>query len=790
MNPSLPLLAGLLLSIHATGAAELVLTSPRDFQVVQRATPTKGMVRIVGQLSEDAPAEAVVETRLRGTKPEAGWQKLNARISGRAISGLLEAPAGGWWKLEVRVSHGEKAVASAGVEHIGVGEVFVVAGQSNSANHGEEKQTTATQRVAAFDGTAWRLAHDPQPGASGTGGSFLPAFGDAVVAKQDVPVGIIACGIGATSVREWLPKGATFPNPPTLTGRVEQLPGGAWVSKGAAYDSFVARMKPLGPQGFRAVLWHQGESDANQKDPTRTLPGRLYREYLEKIIRDSRRDIGWDAPWFVAQASYHVPGDEASDDIRAAQASLWKDGIALEGPDSDALQGKLREREGQGVHFSGPGLREHGARWAEKVLPWLERQWTAPRQTNDGTEWSDFAQLPECHSLGWVSANVQTKDTKSWNGVLDEAKWGTPDPQQVAGRNWDWKVSDEQWREAVKQKGEGRREEVRFDLWLPDGVAAVKGIVVISGHGSGEALFRRADLRALAKELHLALFKFSGNPMQRGFWPRSLLFDRLRQFGERCGHPELQHAPLFLYGHSNGTGFSAVFPAYVPERVWGWVSMRPGITFQVYQPGAAQVPGLVIFGEDDPFLARPSKEENLAVVPALRKNHRALWNIAVEPKTGHGPGEKTWPLVFSFLRHSFTTRVPADADAKNGPVKLHTLQLESGHLGQNWDAAKGGYQTLPIAPFASFAGDKSTASWLINAAYAADWQQFQRAGEVGRSQATSAPFPGEKSDFRGYDRYRFTGDNGNVMVVARWPAFDCTRCCRWCSTPAPSVGIR
>ena len=34
--------------------------------------------------------------------------------------------------------------------------------------------------------------------------------------------------------------------------------------------------------------------------------------------------------------------------------------------------------------------------------------------------------------------------------------------------------------------------------------------------------------------------------------------------------------------------------------------MRPGIPFHVYQPGAAQVPGLVIFGEDDPFLARPS----------------------------------------------------------------------------------------------------------------------------------------------------------------------------------------
>ena len=41
------------------------------------------------------------------------------------------------------------------------------------------------------------------------------------------------------------------------------------------------------------MLWHQGESDANQADKTRTLAGNLYREYLEKLIRDSRRETGW-----------------------------------------------------------------------------------------------------------------------------------------------------------------------------------------------------------------------------------------------------------------------------------------------------------------------------------------------------------------------------------------------------------------------------------------------------------------------------------------------------------------
>jgi hypothetical protein len=352
-------------------------------------------------------------------------------------------------------------------------------------------------------------------------------------------------------------------------------------------------------------------------------------------------------------------------------------------------------------------------------------------------ELSETLQLPECHAIGWVNAWVKAdprmKEQRSWDPVLDEAKWGVPAPQQIIARNWDWKVTDEQWREAVKQKGEGKREDVTFELWLPGDIEYAKGVVVISGHGSGEGLFRRRDLRNLARELHLAVFKFLGNPMQRGFWPRSLLYERLKYFGEKSGHPELEHAPLFLYGHSNGTGFSAIFPASERARVWGWISMRPGITFQVYQPGAAPVPGLVIFGEEDQFLAKPSVAENLAVVDAMRKKHHAVWNYAVEPKIGHGPGEKTWPLVFSFLRHSFAARMPADADPRLGPVTLQALRPENGYLGQNWDAAKGGYQSLPIAPFADFGGDKSAASWLVNAAYAADWQAFQRDGEVNRS---------------------------------------------------------
>src|SRR5262249_35115362 len=152
--------------------------------------------------------------------------------------------------------------------------------------------------VAAFDGASWRLAGDPEPGADGNHGSFMPVFGDALAMRFQVPVGIVAQGIGATSLREWLPSGVQFTNPPTLTRNVVMIGPSQWEASGRIFTNFTTRLKCFGPEGFRAVLWHQGESDAHQKDPGRTLPGALYRQYLERLIHDSRSEIGWNAPWF------------------------------------------------------------------------------------------------------------------------------------------------------------------------------------------------------------------------------------------------------------------------------------------------------------------------------------------------------------------------------------------------------------------------------------------------------------------------------------------------------------
>ena len=101
------------------------------------------------------------------------WVKIGELNSGqKELRAVISAPAGGWYRLELRLRVPTEVLSEAAVERVGVGEVFVIAGQSNSANHGAEKQQVTSGRVAAFSRKEWSLAHDPQPGASGNGGSL------------------------------------------------------------------------------------------------------------------------------------------------------------------------------------------------------------------------------------------------------------------------------------------------------------------------------------------------------------------------------------------------------------------------------------------------------------------------------------------------------------------------------------------------------------------------------------------------------------------------------------------
>lgn len=330
---------------RAEGIA-LTLHSPRNLQVVQRAANNEGPILVSGRVRAacNRVEAKITGTSASGTLPDR-WRRVTLDPVTGAFRSSFPTTAGGWYKVEVRAALKDKSVVTSTVEKVGVGEVFVGTGQSNSTNSGQFKIQQHSGMVSSFSGTDWRIADDPQPGThdrSG-GGSFWPALGDAMYDHYKVPIGVAVTGHGGTSVNQWQPDHAMglFP----------------WM---------MTRIHQLGPGGFRAVLWHQGESDVQ-------MPVDEYVAKMTTVIERSKAEAGWDFPWFVAMVSYHNPEHTSWPNTRAAHKKLWDTGVALQGPDTDTLTGDNRDFDGKGIHFSPKGLALHGKMWADEVAKYLDK---------------------------------------------------------------------------------------------------------------------------------------------------------------------------------------------------------------------------------------------------------------------------------------------------------------------------------------------------------------------------------------------------------------------------------
>jgi fibronectin type 3 domain-containing protein len=317
----------------------LALAGPLPRQVVQRGSTNLGSVPVAGTVSEGVDRVEARAVKMEGaTGTETDWTPVATAADFRdgAFDGRLEVAAGGWYEIQVRAGAQGTVVATASVPRVGVGEVFVVCGQSNSANYGRPAQAPTDDRVSALTLDGWQFGSDPQPLAPGTDGSPWPRLGELLVNELQVPVAFASTGVGGTASAQWLPGGELYPRLSSVLQR-------------------------LGPGGERAVLWHQGETDAARGVRTET-----YRQNLAAIIQASRRDAGWAVPWVVAGVAYEPatpPAWRAA--VRAAQSRLWAEGTALEGPETDSLTGYAYRWDGK--HFTRAGLLAHAARWLEKL---------------------------------------------------------------------------------------------------------------------------------------------------------------------------------------------------------------------------------------------------------------------------------------------------------------------------------------------------------------------------------------------------------------------------------------
>jgi hypothetical protein len=312
------------------------LVTPTATKIYQRGDDWKATVALAGTVSGASEVQARAVATTAGLGADTSWETIDTTLGDGTFSGSIRM-VGGWYRIEVRALGDGTSPATDSVDAIASGEIFIAAGQSNSANFGAPAQVAQSPQVLMFNASKqWVASRDPQPLANGGGGSPWPAFGDRLVADWKVPVGVVSVGIGGTAIAQW---DSTY---------------------------YASNIRPiitaLAPYGFRAVLWHQGESDSLALTTTDTYIARL-----QSLISKSALDAGHPVRWGIAVASYHPSATAAGmAAVAAAQRKIvLTDPRTFAGAVTDGFKdlGYLADS----VHFNGAGLTEHGRRWSAAV---------------------------------------------------------------------------------------------------------------------------------------------------------------------------------------------------------------------------------------------------------------------------------------------------------------------------------------------------------------------------------------------------------------------------------------
>ena len=191
-------------------------------------------------------------------------------------------------------------------------QLFLLAGQSNMAGRGkiadlEATDTAPNPQILALDKNGdWQPANDPlhwDKAEAGVGiGKF---FARRILEKNpDRNIGLIPTACGGSPISAWEP-GKYF-------DQTDSHP----------YDDCLARAKRAMQDGtLTAILWHQGEGDANAQNAP------LYEERLTKLIARFRSELNApNIPFIIGQlgrfparpwTAYHEQVDQAQQNVAA-----------------------------------------------------------------------------------------------------------------------------------------------------------------------------------------------------------------------------------------------------------------------------------------------------------------------------------------------------------------------------------------------------------------------------------------------------------------------------------------
>jgi hypothetical protein len=293
------------------------------------------------------------------TSGDDGWFTQQIVNDSNVIEANVICDAGGWYKFSLEILNGQNSIiGKSSVETVGIGEIFIVAGGLNSTNCGDEKTKANSNLVVQTDGSTWSPAQDPMIGTQDSksdtckNGSPWPAAGDALIEAMSpkVPIAFAVSGHKDSTIEQWQKSASVF---------------GELGESLFTYTSNLATR--FGSDGFRAVLWQQGESDSKL-----TMARQDYSENLQNLVGDFRTKLSWESmPWLVAISSY-CPSEDPYSAVRDAQSDVISgDENIIFGPDLDEL--KLDFRGNLECNFNAKGIAEAGKLWSTSIWNFISK---------------------------------------------------------------------------------------------------------------------------------------------------------------------------------------------------------------------------------------------------------------------------------------------------------------------------------------------------------------------------------------------------------------------------------
>jgi len=298
-------------------------------QVLQRDRNNLGRARIQGTCRLNGAVELRVLRQGKVLRGRA-WTPSGEAVSRHFEVRLENLPAGGPYRIELRIRYGKKPPEEIAIDEVFVGDVWILAGQSNMqglGNMGDAPQPHPMIR-AFYMRDVWGQAEEPlhflEEGVDifhngyGDGPNRPPkrklsamrrnllkgvspglGFGLAMQKRTGVPQGLLACAHGGTSLAHWSPE--------------LRSQGGA-----SLYGAMMRRLEKLG-QPVAGVLWYQGESDTDTPQQAEN-----YTANMMKLIEAVRRDTGQaQLPWVIVQLGRFASREKKPwNDIQEQQRQL------------------------------------------------------------------------------------------------------------------------------------------------------------------------------------------------------------------------------------------------------------------------------------------------------------------------------------------------------------------------------------------------------------------------------------------------------------------------------------